>query len=295
MSTIKQFNQILNQSDKNRFKFWETYRNQITSFLLNALDNKKRKNLIILGSGNLDDINLDQLSHLFDQIILSDIDINALKQVENKYKLNSKKLILKEMEYTGLIDSNLWNNFVKNMISYTSKNEINVYFSLIKKEIKHHKFTFDTTFDMVIVTPIYTQLLFQQILKDIEILASLNYPEFLLSYIEEQALEIMPTVIQSFNKNICLLLNDKSSLCVISDIFEANIDSQFYAQIKSVINDDVKMEDFYLNYVSTYGIGVGDFGLNHLIKSKDIKKSQWFEWPFNKHKSIFVKAVYFQK
>jgi hypothetical protein len=80
-------------------------------------------------------------------------------------------------------------------------------------------------------------------------------------------------VIQSFNKNICLLLNDKSSLCVISDIFEANIDSQFYAQIKSVINDDVKMEDFYLNYVSTYGIGVGDFGLNHLIKSKDIKKA----------------------
>jgi hypothetical protein len=248
---------------------------------------------MILGAGNLDDIDLNQFSNIVDHITLTDVDKKALEHAKEKYELTAHKVTLKEMEYTGLKNSDHWNNFINKLLLCQTKSEIKQYFFLLKDELEAYQFNFDSTYDMVIVTPIYTQLLLQQMLKDITILASLNYPSQLLDYIQSQALEIMSIVIQTFNKNIETLLHDKSSLCVISDIFEANVDSKFYAQVMPIINDDIKMSDFYEKYLNTYGLGVGDFGLNHLTSSKNIKKSQWFEWPFNKEKSIFVKAICF--
>ncbi|BCR35718.1 hypothetical protein [Mariniplasma anaerobium] len=292
MSTIKAFNQILNASDIKRFDNWSSYRKRLTTFLYECIKNK-HKNLIILGAGNLDDIDLDVFAHLFDTITLSDIDIKALEKAKHKYKSAAHKIQLKEMEYTGLRHSDYWNDFINKMLSFTNQSEIKAYFSILKKEIKQHKFVFDTKYDVVIVTPIYTQLLLQQILKDITILSSLNYPKNLLNYIESQALDIMPTVIQTFNFNISSILSDTGRLCVVSDIFEAKINSEFYQKIKIIIDDETQMSKFHSNYVKTYGIGIGDYGLEHFLKSRTIKKSQWFEWPFDINTSIFVKAIFF--
>lgn len=293
MSTIKQFNQILNASDTKRFELWKPYRKRLTSFIFECIKNQKNQSLIILGAGNLDDIDLDLFSHLFDTITLTDVDMKALEHAKHKYKKIAHKIELKEIEYTGLKDSDHWNNFINKMLLYNSKLEIKQYFLTLIREIKNYKFTCTSRYDVVIITPIYTQLLLQQLLKDISILQSLNYPKHLLNYIQRQVLDIMPIVIQTFNKNIDLLLNKKAILCVISDIFETNISSDFYAEVKPLLNNPIKINDFHLNYIKTYGIGAGDFGLDVFKSSKSIKKSQWFEWPFDKDKCIFVQAICF--
>ncbi|XMB73117.1 hypothetical protein RJI07_04180 [Mycoplasmatota bacterium WC30] len=294
MNSIKQFNQILNSSEQNRFEIWRDYRKEVTTFLLECLNNKKYRNLIILGAGNLDDININEIAYFFEKITLSDIDINALEIAKNKYKSACDKVEIIEAEYTGLKDYDDWNNFINNILLLTNESEIKEYFFKLEKEIEKHRFTQHTKYDVVIVTPIYTQLLLQQILKNISILDSLNYPKPLLRCLETSALEIMPKVVEVFNNNVKMLISDEGCLFVLSDIFETKIDSDFYRKVNPIINNQIEMFNFYSDYVNKFGVGVGDYGINHFVESWTIKKSQWFEWPFNKDKSIFVRAAFFK-
>ncbi len=156
--------------------------------------------------------------------------------------------------------------------------------------IRKYTFPLEEKYDLIIVSPIYTQLLFQQGLSNINILHNLNYPENLLNHIQNKLLDLMPTVINRFNQNIRSSLTEKASVIVISDIFEAHNNSIFYENTKGLKN----IESIYKEYLSTYGIGIGDYGLINMSESLEENTSQWFEWPFNENKTLFVKAVVYK-
>ena len=172
MDAIKQFNAILNKSTLNRFEDWKEYRNQLTEYITkNIADNTG--SILILGCGNADDLDLSVLARKCQTMMLSDIDDQALKNAIKKYKMNSKQVSIKAHDYTGLNSNRNWNNFVNEMIKIDNPEDISSFFNEIETTINGHNFSeFETTYDVIIISPIYTQLLFQQGLSYIQILDS---------------------------------------------------------------------------------------------------------------------------
>jgi hypothetical protein len=289
MNSIKQFNRILNSDDYNRFEQWEFYRNELTKFILDN-SNKSNGSTLILGVGNSDDLDLSKLSKLTESITLSDIDNKSLNKTFKKYSLDPKKSIKLNFDYTGLDKNINWNNFIDIMIKAKGIKAIDYNFNRLSLAIKNYSFPITQKYDLVIVSPIYTQLVFQQGLSNINILHNLNYPENLLNYIKEKLLWLMQVVIDTFNDNVISTLHENSTLFVISDVFEANLNSIFYKETTGLKN----IESIYKNYQEKYGIGIGDYGLINMNEKLKINTSKWFEWPFSSDKTFFVKVALYK-
>jgi len=289
MNSIKQFNQLLNSDKFDRFKQWKTYRNQLTNFIVDNYENFHDEALI-LGTGNSDDLDLNSLSKLVSILTISDIDKESLEKAFIKYDLNEKYVLKKAFDYTGL-DSNIdWNNFVENILKFQEESAIDYYFNKLNKAISTYQFPLRRKYDLIIISSLYTQLIFQQGLSNINILHNLNYPKELLKHIEVKLLELIPIVLNKFNENILTTLKKPSTLIVLSDIFEAYNHSLFFKETSGLEN----IEKIYQEYQDKYGIGIGDYGLINMSEKLKIHKSKWFEWPFNEDKTLFVKAIIFK-
>ena len=109
MHSIEQFNKILNVDKQNRFELWKDYRKSITEYVvLNISKFHHNRNMLIIGAGNSDDLDLGVLSKLSKSITLSDIDIQAMNNAILKYHLDSTKTKVKKVDYVGLdFDKNI--------------------------------------------------------------------------------------------------------------------------------------------------------------------------------------------
>ncbi|HOO44042.1 MAG TPA: hypothetical protein PKU69_03130 [Bacillota bacterium] len=87
------------------------------------------------------------------------------------------------------------------------------------------------------------------------------------------------------------MIKDNGNLIVVSDIFEFQTSSSLYAQLKTV--DD--LDDYHKKYIDTYGLGLGDYGLEDMNSKAKRISSKWLEWPFTKNMAIFVKVELFVK
>lgn len=292
MSTIKEFNRILNASTKDRFEKWQTYRDELTEYIINNLV-KDNIDIHIFGAGNCDDINLEKIDHKTNKIVLSDIDLNAMNSVFGKYQIDPGKVTIKETDYTGFNLIEDWNDYVNCILKLESKSEIKEFMDNLFQKKADYQFLKDSheLFDAIVLTPIYTQLLLPQFMTNISILNDVNYDDETLTYLTEIFLELIPETIELFNKNIFRFLKKNGIAIILSDIFEANLNTHFYKQMKNHMRSLTGIDSFHQNYQRKYGIGLGDYGLMNAETFGFVKSHQWFEWPFSNDRSLFVKAV----
>ena len=287
MNAIKQLNIILYKSTKNRHVQWESYRNHLTDYIVGSIPDKV-DSILILGCGQSDDLDLFKIKEKCNKLVISDIDREALETAKISYGLDSSDSKILELDVTGLNNNILWNNFVSEIIRMNTKNQITSLFDQLRKIILDYSFGFSTeNFDIIIISPIYTQLLFQQGMSYISILNNFNYANNLIEHIQNELLSLMPKVIEKFNLEVVKYLKKDGRIVVISDIFETAIPSEFYENLKSLENIDI----LHSEYVKKFGMGLGDYGLYHIEKLLKYQQHQWFEWPFSDKKSLFVKVV----
>lgn len=285
------FNRNLNISEYNRRKNWQNYRSAVSNYINYHLHISENDSLLILGAGNLDDLDVNIIGNKFSHITLSDIDKIAMDKAIERYSYLKEKTKIKDDEYTGLGNSREWNFFVNEIFTKRNKSEIDKLFDKFKDIVINNKWEYDEKYDTIIVCPIYTQLLLQQALFNLSGLESLHYPTQNLDYVQESVLELISLVIDTFNKNVLSILKEKGNLVIMSDIFEAKMNSDFYNEAHKLYSDFPKMEKFYEEYVSKYGLGLGDYGISNVIKLVSKKNAKWFEWPFDDMRIIYVKIV----
>ena len=283
----KEFNQILNSSDPNRFNNWTSYRNTLTDHLLSVISKfNKKPNIIIIGSGNADDIDLKKLEEKANKLLLTDIDDSALKTAKEKYQL--KEVDIMSMDYLGFEDNELWNNLLNNLI----KLDINQYEDYFKKMFQQTKTSpltrYNNQFDYVIVSPIYTQLLLPAFLQQLSFLKDINFPEKNLNYLKELFLKHLSDIIIKFNGNIFKLGKSKSYYTIISDVLETEVNSDFHKKADKALNNN-KMEILLDEYKDKYGYGLGDYGLESAKEYGDEISHFWVRWPFSSNRVLYVK------
>ncbi len=292
--SIKEFNEKLNKSDINRFEKWAEYRNELTRNIVKNINVSEYKSLLILGAGNMDDLDLNIFDKNFNEITLADIDVYALKSAINKYRPDNSRIETKFSEFTGLEQNPIWRNFSSEIYNIHNVEEIDVIFKKLKNTVKNHKLNFDRKYDVVIICPIYTQFILQQAFQELDILQEKGYPEGNVGYIKEKILDLLTVIIDTFNQNVIELLNYKGILIVNSDIFEAELGSDFHKEIQNTFNEIEKMENLYQLYIRKYGIGVGDFGILNMEEFISPIAFKWFEWPFDEKRLIYVKQELFK-
>lgn len=296
------FNNRLNNSFSKPKKAESLFYKHIDSMLKSTFNsmNKKRQALII-GSGKMDEFSLHLFLKTFGKVVVTDIDISSAKRVVSDMDLSKKlkqKLFLEEIEYTGFDQFHFFEDFRTQIANMKSNKEIEIFIDEKIKKIKTYQFLEHCfkKYDFVYVSPIYTQLIYNQVLLECSLLRNAGYPENLLKFIEDKMIDEMIPIIDRFNSNLIKFLHEDGILLVLSDIFEVNVDSDFDRRVKHSINNKDVMDSIYDNYSTKYGMGFGDYGLYSLDERISSLKHRWFIWPFNENTNLVIKLkIYNEK
>ncbi|MCK4552359.1 MAG: hypothetical protein KAU02_05515, partial [Tenericutes bacterium] len=121
MSSVKQFQKLLNRNDNQRFTGWKAYRKKITNHIISIIKKHNINSCMLFGVGNSDDIDLSSLLEYIPDIVISDIDTQALKNASKKYNLKANNYSMISIDYLGLDNCEDWNNFVTNIVKLNKR------------------------------------------------------------------------------------------------------------------------------------------------------------------------------
>ena len=278
--SVAKFNRMLNESvsAQEQFLRWTDYREAVTSFASEAMIADASS--IVLGAGNLYDIDLNTLNKYSNQIVLADIDRQAVLQGVKRYGSEGDIRVIRND--LGGLD---FNSVFKKTAAYIDKGDTEG----LRNYLSGYKFedNFDTgTYDNILVSSIYTQLFIPQFLELLHETNPASKEELI-----EAALSFAARLISHVNDLILMHAADEASVCVWTDMFEYATGSPALSDIENHIDDSKWMDDFYYAYIRDYGHGLGTFGISEMSdRLKDVKQ-KWLLWPFNDYRTLVVKII----
>jgi hypothetical protein len=298
MKLIEEFNLRLNSENQNRYYDWRNYRHEVTSVVeevVSSMQHKKR--VVIVGTGGLNDLDVDLLLSTFEEVVFSDIDLSNVKEGLIRQNITRKNYKLIRTDYTGFEKEAFFETFISLIRSGAAEDRVTQYIEKVFEQVDNYKFLkeYEKSVDLVIVLPIYTQLVFYQFNTIIHSLINEGYNEMFLRSLPERFLSLLPRLFNSFNLSIDQLLNEHGELIVCSDFFEDHPESTFIKNIQRSIQNQTEVDKFYENYHSEYGFGLGDYGYQYFLDKFVTVFTKWLIWPFNNNRSMVVKVGHFKK
>ncbi len=301
MKFLEVFNRDLNNSLNQENKDVDAFRLQvdlIIKSLVERLNDNKR--VIVIGAGKMKDFSATFFVRRFDEIILTDIDMISVNEAVSNLKISEKdkrKITKIRIEYTGFEKNSFFKDFKERIINCRTFEKIDQVISSKLEGLESYRFLkdYENSGDLVYVSPIYTQLVYNQVLRECSVLRENGYPEHMLKYIENIMLDKMIGIIDTFNDNIINSFKDDGYLIVLSDVFQLDKKSNFYLRVKNGIRSHEVMEEIYEGYKLKYGMGIGDYGLLNLDEKLKSYLSRWLIWPFDESSSFVVKLKIYKK
>ncbi|MCK5759246.1 MAG: hypothetical protein KAH14_09135, partial [Clostridiales bacterium] len=109
-NSIEKFNNVLNNSvcSQETYQRWSDYRASITEFA--AFNMINGGNVVIVGAGNLFDINLEEISVNSTGITLADIDIELVEKGLADRKIEQHKISIVKTELGSMDSNDIFNN-----------------------------------------------------------------------------------------------------------------------------------------------------------------------------------------
>jgi hypothetical protein len=274
MASVESFNRILNESlPDDRWEMWESYRKNLTGFANDAMN---EGSCIILGAGNLNDIDLNRINNKAIEITLADIDIQSVKEGIEKQGFNGSYNLLKldigNLDGSGLMDK----------VESISKAKD---FGIILEQHKLETKVDCPGYGNILLSAVYTQLFLPQFLTLMT--GNRSFKDDLL----ETALAFSARLISHLNDTVMNLASGGATITAWSDIFEYNNTDPALLDIKKHIGNNQWMDSFNESYIRDYGHGLGSFGTEDLAKRLDNVKSKWLIWPFDDKRTLIVKVI----
>lgn len=286
MKQMEEFNFALNQSQQRRSELSESYKENVDIAIRSLLRSKPTKDQVLLiGTGRCNDVSLPIFLESCSRVIATDVDRQSLEECVKR-----KQVQMEVVEYTGFGQAQFFEQFPQRMWNATSKHDIEQFVAETMEQVESYQFLADYhgTNDIVFVSPIYTQLVYQQVLHELAGLRRDGYSEDLADYMTQRMLDHMPGIIERFNSNLIRLLKPDGTLFVLSDVFELEHGSDFYRKIALAIKQKDVMDEIYENYRNEFGLGLGDYGLYDLNERMIRSKNRWLLWQFDEQKSYAV-------
>ena len=291
MESKKTFYNTLNKSQNlnNVFNYFASYRENVTNIIVHEIQEMKTKslNMVIFGAGNLMDIDYNRLISLDTSIdfMITDIDRESMEGGLEFLNLNESRIRINAFNYLGrYVDLNM--NLLVNQLNLPmitqeeSLNKVESFFENLLKEfikLSYIKYIEDKA-DLIIVMPIYTQLLYIEMNSKLQ--GTKGYP-----YIQGILLQKMIYVIDEFNQKLVRCLKEEGKLIVFSDIIEEETNQDKYNLTSGEIQKKIE------TYEKTYGVGLGSFGLMNISEYGQIVSEHYMNWDFNETRKFLVKGL----
>ena len=301
MRTIQDFLVQLNQNSAFHVSGQNYFKEKVDLYLKpTILKNQNFRQALIIGAGRMSDFSLSFFMRFFDKVVITDVDIESSKQHVDSLKLTAtqkQKLSFKRIEYTGLEEVEFFQKLDNAVHHFQTRNDVVDFLIEIYHEVYNYEFLKEQTgsYDFIYVSPIYTQLIYQQLLLRTELYHRQGIHPEIIMYLKESMLDKMIQVINRFNDNLIKLLHPDGQLFVLSDFFEMKNDSEFHKRIRASLMSYDVMESIYQNYVKEYGMGIGDYGLYHLEQRLVSNIGKWLLWPLKKESSFLVRCKVYKK
>lgn len=286
MNEIIRFQNELNRSRKNDFKVKSSHlKKEVLEYLKYASTFvPSNEQMCVIGTGQCSDIPLSFLLRTYENVLLTDIDIDTVKANSKGYDVDTMCV-----EYTGFDMHHFFDGLDDKLIHMKDRFELDYFLDEKLRLIQDYEFMTNKfeTMDLIYISPIYTQLVFQQI-RNFCTRLKIEYESSLIDYFEERMLQEMISVINRFNANCIHLLKENGVMVVASDILEVLKDSKFEKEVIERFKAN-QVNELYEDYVKRYGIGLGDYGLYNLDEKLDEIEYKWVLWEFDSVRKFIVK------
>lgn len=281
----EQFNRQLNISlqDEITYARWKEYRTGISGMI--SLAARTGGDTVLFGPGNLYDIEIAKLMNLGNRLLLADIDIETVAKSLDRLGCDPEKIRLEKADFGYIdgigIDMKLDNYF-------KSKNFSGAAAYLEKTEPVVHIPFLQERFDNILLSSFYTQLFIPWFIKKI---GKWDLSGNIKSRLLEAALAFTAKLIKKTNDSILSMANNGAVVCAWSDILEYPADDSVLTDLKSRLDNNDMMDEFYASYQKAYGHGLGSYGIYDISKRLAETAERWFLWPFNANRVMLVKFV----
>jgi hypothetical protein len=284
---MKIFYQALNaHKETNRRKRWENHRTQITELIRGSLpDNLSAPTAIILGAGNCDDLDLKQLSDLFTEITLSDIDGEATRIASDSVDqtISGKIKIDEGTDYTKLDQIDFYHHFQQLLEDRAEWSRIVTFLQEAPKRLeaydlylpwKHH-------FQVVISSAVYTQIFYIEALSRFA-----KYAQFYTgnetNCIVQALAQLRDAIISQYNDLLLSLVQPGGQVIVWTDVWKVE-ESE-----RALIAGMLSMPEGLLEFIGHHGIQAALSGLRDLkqkLQAQNLIFRYWL-WPFSEEKEL---------
>lgn len=285
IETSKEFNQQLNSSYDFQEKYhkWEKYRAEIYRFV--SQESPKDSDCLVVGAGNLNDIDLSSFLTHFTSLTCLDIDGQAtLLGLQQQGVGEGKKIRSIEADVSGLPDS--FFDVVSQKIGSEDFLGLQQYLDEVELEPNLSGLA-GQKFDAVLVSALYSQLVLPQV---IQLLSSKSSQSFIDSVVR-LILDFMPRFLHRLNTLFYELMKPGGHMIVWSDLLEFRKEDPVLHDLLSHIDDKEFIGGFYDSYVAQYGRGISSFGMDNLFERLEILESKWLLWPFDESRTFLVKMT----
>lgn len=295
MKTVLSYAKTFNQSVKDQFLAWENYRNQLSISIKKNL-NHQQENLLIIGPGNLNDLDMKMIKPFYKQITLLDIDTSSVIEGLKNQHLDPNEFQIVEYDLTSFDELDFFPS-LNHLFNSEAKLE-NIQ-SFIDDTITQMKTKIDLPiekfYDTIIILPIYTQLIYHQFLAYTSYAQNHHKMKFDVNKLNELMLNHMIDVIDHVNFRIQSVLKPSGHILCFSDIIQIEKHSTIYKNLENTAFNTKDIKTYYQSYVSKYGYGLGDYGLYSLSRKLLTCDEDWFIWPFHMDYHYIVKFQSFMK
>ncbi|MCK5128775.1 MAG: hypothetical protein KAQ68_02895 [Clostridiales bacterium] len=287
-------NDVNNSGDmQQKFALWAEYRAEITA-LLDDATNKDTKNILVLGAGKCNDIDLHYLCSRFARIVLSDVDIKSIEdgmRMQGVSDGDRKKIELLEMDYTGLAEAGFFNQ-LESMIQ--QKSSANAFVSYIESSIQNIHVCDDIAcdnahFDVVLSCPVYTQLMYTQSEIFLQILNQYQlYTAKDLQKMDHAFIKSMSQVVRHYNALMMSMVSDDGVVIMLTDIIEIIRSEELHNTIGNLLDSQPLDVCLIEKHITKHGLAFAKNGREDWLEKADVITTEYILWPFNDYKSYLV-------
>lgn len=290
LQSTKAFNENLNLSYSSEIAHekWTEYRKQVSGFVADALKSGS-DNCLVIGSGHLNDIDIEVLLHTCKHISLLDIDMHSTRKALKYLEIPEQLFDLLEYDLTCFESNDRFETLVDSLELYLSTGNSEPFIDYVKEHNIHYGLEY---YDALIIMPVYTQILFQQLLH-----ISKEY----LSYIgavltDDISMTIMSMVaelLRKINAELMRHVKPDGTVIVLTDVLEYDSGSDEYRTLKEHFENDNMdgIDEHYRGILGTHGFSLGSFGLYDVSQKINESASTFFMWDFNDERKLLVKAI----
>ncbi|MBT3319363.1 MAG: hypothetical protein HN948_04255 [Clostridia bacterium] len=296
--TMRAFNNDVNNTGNlsDKYSDWSAYRNDVTQFVKSAAHGSQdAKSIIVLGSGECNDVDLKFLLDNFERVVLTDVDEQSIYDgIARQGIADAMRFEVFQTEYTGLENAGFFDTLSALCSDNTPVLEICEFIKNALTNVRSADMSklAEGGFDVVLSCPIYTQILFTQAEVLMEILAHYStYSHDDMHMLLQSVSNNMPALIKKYNDLLLSVTNPNGKLVVLSDVIETHPDGELVQTISEILAAQPVDSHALEHLIHGHGLKFGTLGRHDLLHKTDVTDSLWCLWPFDENRHYLVSGI----